>query len=69
MESVRAGVGGDSGSGSCSSGSCFGGPAILSEGGYDMFPAFAPRWDVATGEVYGRSPAMDVAADCKMLQA
>ncbi|MBQ9105489.1 MAG: hypothetical protein IJY48_05095, partial [Mailhella sp.] len=46
-----------------------GGPAILSEGGYDMFPAFAPRWDVATGEVYGRSPAMDVAADCKMLQA
>ncbi|MBQ9106011.1 MAG: hypothetical protein IJY48_07815, partial [Mailhella sp.] len=37
--------------------------------GYDMFPAFAPRWDVATGEVYGRSPAMDVAADCKMLQA
>ncbi|MBQ8172535.1 MAG: hypothetical protein IJ034_01160 [Mailhella sp.] len=46
-----------------------GGPAVLSEGGYDMFPAFAPRWDVATGEVYGRSPAMDVAADCKMLQA
>jgi hypothetical protein len=44
-------------------------PAILSEGGYDMFPAFAPRWDVGAGDVYGRSPAMDVAPDCKMLQA
>lgn len=44
-------------------------PAILSEGGFDMFPAFAPRWDVGAGDVYGRSPAMDVAPDCKMLQA
>lgn len=43
--------------------------AVLSEGGFDMFPAFAPRWDVGAGEVYGRSPAMDVAPDCKMLQA
>ena len=43
--------------------------AILSEGGYDSFPAFAPRWDVNGTDVYGRSPAMDVAPDCKMLQA
>ncbi len=46
-----------------------GGPRALSEGGYDMFPAFAPRWDVNDGDVYGRSPAMDVTPDCKMLQA
>lgn len=44
-------------------------PTVLDEGGYDMFPAFAPRWDVAAGDVYGRSPAMDVAPDCRMLQA
>lgn len=44
-------------------------PELLSEGGYDMFPAFAPRWDVNGTDVYGRSPAMDVTPDCKMLQA
>ena len=42
---------------------------VLDEGGYDMFPAFAPRWDVAGNDVYGRSPAMDVTPDCRMLQA
>lgn len=41
----------------------------LSEGGFDMFPAFAPRWDLPGDGVYGRSPAMDVAPDCGMLQA
>lgn len=43
--------------------------SILSEGGFDSFPAFAPRWDVNGADVYGRSPAMDVSPDCKMLQA
>lgn len=43
--------------------------AILDEGGYRMFPAFAPRWDLTGFDVYGRSPAMDVAPDLKMLQA
>lgn len=43
--------------------------AILSEGGYHSFPAFAPRWDVQGTDIYGRSPAMDVAPDVKMLQA
>lgn len=43
--------------------------SVLSEGGYDMFPAFAPRWDVNGTDVYGRSPAMDVTPDCRMLQA
>ena len=42
---------------------------VLDEGGYDMFPAFAPRWDVSGNDVYGRSPAMDVTPDCRMLQA
>lgn len=45
------------------------GNVILSEGGYNGFPAFAPRWDVGPGEIYGRSPAMDVLADLRMLQA
>lgn len=43
--------------------------SLLSEGGYKMFPAFAPRWDLVGLDVYGRSPAMDVAPDVKMLQA
>ena len=53
----------------CEMGATGGKPALLSEGGYDMFPAFAPRWDVNGTDVYGRSPAMDVTPDCKMLQA
>lgn len=44
-------------------------PTILDEGGYDMFPAFAPRWDVNGSDVYGRAPSMDIAPDTKMLQA
>ena len=43
-------------------------PVILDEGGYDTFPAFAPRWDVNGTDVYGRSPAMDVTPDVRMLQ-
>jgi len=44
-------------------------PSILEEGGYDMFPAFAPRWDISNSDRYGISPAMQVLPDCKMLQA
>lgn len=44
-------------------------PCVLDEGGFNMFPAFAPRWDVSGSDVYGRSPAMDVMPDCRMLQA
>lgn len=43
--------------------------SIIDEGGYKMFPAFAPRWDITGHDTYGRSPAMDVAPDVKMLQA
>jgi len=52
-----------------SSGHGTGKACILEEGGFDMFPAFAPRWDVSGSDVYGRSPVMDVLPDCKMLQA
>lgn len=45
-----------------------GAPHVLSESGFEEFPAFAPRWDVSGSQVYGRSPAMDVLPDCRMLQ-
>lgn len=44
-------------------------PHLLRESGFESFPAFAPRWDVSGTDVYGRSPAMDVLPDCRMLQA
>ena len=40
---------------------------ILSESGFVENPYMAPRWDTAAMDVYGRSPAMDVLADVKML--
>ncbi|MBQ9405236.1 MAG: head-tail connector protein [Desulfovibrio sp.] len=43
--------------------------AVLRESGYQTFPAFAPRWDVTGTDVYGRSPAMNILPDCRMLQA
>lgn len=46
-----------------------GAPHVLRESGFDEFPAFAPRWDVSGNDVYGRSPAMDVLPDCRMLQS
>ncbi len=41
---------------------------VLSESGFQEFPGYGVRWDVAGNEVYGRSPAMDVLPDCRMLQ-
>lgn len=43
-------------------------PCVLRESGFKSFPAFAPRWDVTGNDKYGRSPAMDVLSDCRMLQ-
>ena len=37
------------------------------QGGFDEFPFQVPRWSTATGEIYGRSPAMMALADVKML--
>ena len=45
-----------------------GGRHALRESGFTTFPGFGPRWDVAGGDVYGRSPAMDALPDCRMLQ-
>ncbi|MCX4154988.1 MULTISPECIES: portal protein [Paraburkholderia] len=40
---------------------------IISEGGYRTFPFCVPRFETAPREVYGRSPAMSVLPDIKML--
>lgn len=40
---------------------------IVSEGGYRVFPFMVPRFETAPREVYGRSPAMAVLPDIKML--
>lgn len=40
---------------------------LLSEGGFDEFPAMAPRWYLSGSDVYGRSPGMDVLGSVKAL--
>jgi hypothetical protein len=40
---------------------------ITHMGGYREMPAAIPRWSKTTGEKYGRSPAMDVLPEVKML--
>jgi hypothetical protein len=40
---------------------------LLSDSGYDDFPAMAPRWYVSGTDTYGRSPGMDVLGDVKAL--
>jgi hypothetical protein len=45
------------------------GRCLLSEGGYRKFPAAISRYSQAPGEVYGRSPAMDVLPSLKTLNA
>lgn len=44
------------------------GDKILRESGYKTFPAFAPRWQVAGGDIYGNSPGMEALGDIKQLQ-
>jgi len=41
---------------------------ILDEGGFDEMPYTVSRWAKATGEIFGRSPAMTALPDIKMLQ-
>lgn len=38
---------------------------VIGESGYHEFPCAVPRFDTATGEIYGRSPAMLALADIK----
>ncbi len=40
---------------------------LVGEGGFEEFPFVIPRWDTATGEVYGRSPGMLALPDVKTL--
>jgi|LSQX01.3.fsa_nt_gb hypothetical protein len=40
---------------------------ILREGGYDVFPYVVARWNKETGEIYGRSPAMDALPEVKTI--
>ena len=42
--------------------------AVLSIGGFNVFPYVVPRWTKMAGEVYGRSQAMTVLPDIRMLQ-
>lgn len=41
---------------------------LVRESGFEEFPYACPRWRKRSGEAYGRSPAMKVLADCRMLQ-
>ena len=43
-------------------------PHVLSESGFETCPFFVPRWDISGTDVYGRSPAMDVLSECRVLQ-
>lgn len=40
---------------------------LISVSGYDEFPYLAPRWSKVASETYGRSPAMTVLPDIKMI--
>ena len=42
---------------------------IVGESGFRDFPFVIPRWDTASGEVYGRSPGMLALPDIKTLNA
>lgn len=42
---------------------------IVEETGYHEFPFAVPRWDTASGELFGRSPGMLALADANTLQA
>lgn len=41
---------------------------ILNMGGYNEMPLFVPRWIKASGEVFGRSPAISCLSDIQMIQ-
>ena len=41
---------------------------VVAESGFHEFPFAVPRWDTASGEIYGRSPGMIALADSNTLQ-
>ena len=40
----------------------------LRESGFKRFPGICPRWDLASGDIYGNSPGMEALGDIKQLQ-
>lgn len=42
---------------------------LLAEGGYDFMPYHSPRWSKLAGEIYGRSPALSVFPEIRMVNA
>lgn len=45
-----------------------GGERFLRESGFEEFPVFLPRWDVAGEDAYGTSPGMEALGDARALQ-
>lgn len=45
------------------------GQEIIEESGFQEFPVAVPRWEVAAGEIYARSPAMIALPDARTLQS
>jgi len=43
--------------------------SLIDVGGYNSFPYIISRWTTSPNEIYGRSPAMSVLAEIKMLNA
>lgn len=41
---------------------------FLRESGFNRFPAVAPRWALAGGDIYGNGPGMEALGDVKQLQ-
>lgn len=46
---------------------CGQGPSVVRESGYAEMPFYAPRWEVDTGQTYGRGPGMVALADARVL--
>jgi hypothetical protein len=46
---------------------CEAGAVVVRENGYAEMPFYAPRWEVDTGQTYGRGPGMVALADARVL--
>lgn len=67
-ESCYLEIGSESGTGGPDSVTGDGARNLLRLGGFERFPALAPRWAVNTGDVYGVSPGMESLGDIRQLQ-
>jgi hypothetical protein len=46
---------------------CEEGPSVVRESGYAEMPFYAPRWEVDTGQTYGRGPGMTALPDARVV--